>query len=90
MRWLHDDLAILAPPGPIRERAMSSYLAILEQRYADIEIHNLWFTQFRQMLYQARFSEDAREKQWILNSLVRSSNPIIALYAKLEMVLGPP
>lgn len=86
----YDDLAILAPPGPIRERAMSSYLAFLEQRYADIEIHNLWFTQFRQMLYHARFSKDAREKQWILNSLVRSSNPVIALYAKLEMVLGPP
>ncbi len=78
------DMAALAPPGPMRDRAMSAYLEVLEQRYTSIENRNLWFTQFRQMLYRARFSKDPTDKTWILNSMARSTNPIIALYAKLE------
>lgn len=80
------DLAALAPPGPMRERAMSAYLEVLEQRYAVVENRNLWFTQFRQMLYRARFSKDPEDKAWILNSMTRSANPVIALYAKLEIL----
>jgi hypothetical protein len=79
-----NDLAALAPSGRIRNRAMSAYLEFLEEHYANIENHNLWFTQFRQMLYRARFSKDPAEKAWILHSMERSSNPIIALYSKLE------
>ncbi len=78
------DLAALAPPGRIRNRAMSAYLEFLEEHYANIENHNLWFTQFRQMLYRARFSKDPEEKAWILHAMQRSSNPIISLYSKLE------
>jgi len=31
-----------------------------------------------------------KEKAWILSGLEKSSNPIIAFYAKLEVDLGPP
>jgi len=79
-----NDLAALAPPGRIRNRAMSAYLEFLEEHYANIENHNLWFTQFRQMLYRARFSKDPAEKAWILHAMERSNNPIISLYSKLE------
>lgn len=79
-----NDLAALAPSDRIRNRAMSAYLEFLEEHYANIENHNLWFTQFRQMLYRARFSKDPAEKAWILHSMERSSNPIISLYSKLE------
>lgn len=79
-----NDLAALAPPGRIRTRAMSAYLEFLEEHYANIENHNLWFTQFRQMLYRARFSKDPADRTWILHSMERSNNPIISLYSKLE------
>lgn len=78
------DLAALAPPGRMRDAAMSTYIEALEETYASVENRNLWFTQFRQMLYRARYSKDAQEKAWILNAMSRSKNPIIVLYAKLE------
>ena len=83
-------LAVLAPPGPARERAMDEYREFLEQNYSSIQNRNLWFTMFRHMLYTARFSEDPKEKAWMLDRLARSSNPIIALYAALETRIGPP
>jgi len=83
-------LAVLVPPGPARERAMDAYREFLEQSYSSIRNHNLWFTMFRHMLYTARFSDDPKDKAWILDELARSSNPVIALYAKLETRVGPP
>jgi hypothetical protein len=80
------DLAALAPPGKTRDRAMTAYLEVLEQRYASVENRNLWFTQFRQMLYRARFSKDPVDKAWILNAMARSANPVIALYSRLEVL----
>jgi hypothetical protein len=78
------DMAALAPPGRTRDTAMSTYLEVLEEHYASVENRNLWFTQFRQMLYRARFSKDPADKTWILNAMARSKNPIIALYARIE------
>jgi truncated hemoglobin YjbI len=78
------DLAALAPPGRMRDTAMSTYIEALEETYASVENRNLWFTQFRQMLYRARYSNDPQDKAWILNAMSRSKNPIIVIYAKLE------
>jgi len=83
-------LATLAPPGPTRDKAMEGYREFLEQYYSSIQNRNLWFTTFRHMLYTARFSDDPKDKTWILNELARSSNAIMALYAKLETRIGPP
>lgn len=83
-------LAVLVPPGPTRAKAMDAYKEFLEQSYSSIQNHNLWFTMFRHMLYTARFSDDPKDKAWILDELARSSNPVIALYAKLETRIGPP
>jgi hypothetical protein len=83
-------LATLAPPGLTRDKAMEEYREFLEEYYPSIQNLNLWFTMFRHMLYAARFSEDSKDKAWILDKLARSSNPIIALYAKLEKRIGPP
>jgi hypothetical protein len=83
-------LATLAPPSPTRDKAMEEYREFLEEYYPSIQNPNLWFTMFRHMLYTARFSDDAKNKAWILDELARSSNPIIALYAKLETRIGPP
>jgi hypothetical protein len=85
-----NSLAVLVPPGPAREKAMDEYRKFLEQNYPSIQNRNLWFTMFRHMLYTARFSDDPKEKAWILDELARSSNPIIGLYAKLETRIGPP
>ena len=83
-------LATLPPPGPARDRAMEEYRQFLEEYYPSIQNRNLWFTMFRHMLYTARFSDDPKYKDWILNQLAESSNPIISLYAKLEGRIGPP
>ena len=83
-------LATLAPPGTTRDKAMEEYRSFLEDYYPSIQNPNLWFTMFRHVLYTARFSADPKNKAWILNELARSSNPIIALYAKLETRIGPP
>jgi hypothetical protein len=83
-------LATLAPPGPMRDKAMEEYREFLEDFYASIQNPNLWFTMFRHMLYTARFSDKPKDKAWILEALSRSSNPIIAFYAKLETRIGPP
>ncbi len=85
-----NSLAVLVPPGTPREKAMDEYREFLEQNYPTIQNRNLWFTMFRHMLYTARFSDDPKDKAWILDELARSSNPIIALYAKLETRIGPP
>jgi hypothetical protein len=83
-------LATLAPPGPAREKAMEDYRAFLEDYYYSIDNSNLWFTMFRHMLYTARFSDDPKNKLWILSELERSSNPVIAFYAELETTIDPP
>lgn len=83
-------LATLAPPGPTRHKAMEEYREFLEDYYPSIQNPNLWFTMFRHMLYTARFSDEPKNKAWILDALARSSNPIIALYAKLETRIGAP
>jgi len=83
-------LAILPPPSPSRDKAMEEYREFLEEYYPSIQNPNLWFTMFRHMLYTARFSDDPKEKTWILDNLAKSSNPIIALYAQLETRIGPP
>jgi hypothetical protein len=83
-------LALLAPPGPTRDRNMAVYIAFLGQGYAAIPNHNFWFTLVRHILYEARFSDDPKQTTWILDQLARSSNPIIALYATLERRLGAP
>ncbi|MGA8153134.1 MAG: hypothetical protein WB952_19440 [Terriglobales bacterium] len=83
-------LAVFPPPGPIRDKAMEEYRDFLETFYPSIQNPNLWFTMFRHMLYTARFSDDAKDKAWILSELARSSNPIIAFYATLESRIGPP
>jgi hypothetical protein len=69
---------------------MSEYIEFLEDYYSSIENPNLWFTMFRHMLYTARFSEDPANKLWILQRLGRSTNPIVSLYAKVELTIGPP
>jgi hypothetical protein len=83
-------LAALAPPSPTRDRAMEEYREFLEDYYPSIQNPNLWFTMFRHMLYTARFADDPKERVWISEQLARSSNPIIAVYAKLEQRIGPP
>jgi uncharacterized protein (DUF2147 family) len=83
-------LATLAPPSPMRDKAMEEYIDFLENYSPSIQNVNLWFTMFRHMLYTARFSDDPRDKSWILSELARSSDPIISLYAKLEARTGPP
>jgi hypothetical protein len=83
-------LAALAPPSPTRDRAMEEYREFLEDYYPSIQNPNLWFTMFRHMLYTARFGDDPKDRVWILEQLARSSNPIIAVYAKLEKRIGPP
>jgi hypothetical protein len=82
-------LAVLVPPGPAREKK-DAYREFLEQSYPSIQNRNLWFTMFRHMLYTARFSDDPKDKAWLLDELARSSNPVVALYARLETRIGPP
>jgi hypothetical protein len=83
-------LARLAPPGRLRTRAMEEFRKFLENYYPSIENRNLWFTMLRHMLYTARFSSDSTDKSWILSQLAESTNPTIALYARLERRIGAP
>ena len=85
-----DLLATLPPPGARREAAMQDYREFMEEYYPSVQNPNLWFTMLRHMLYTARFSEDAEERAWILSELARSSNPIVVLYANLEIRIGSP
>jgi hypothetical protein len=81
-------LATLVPPGPPRENAMSVYLNFLETRYAAVKSRNLWFVWVRDMLGSARLAKDPAEREWILDHLARSANPVIALYANLNRLAG--
>ena len=69
---------------------MDEYREFIESYYPSIQNPNLWFTMFRHMLYTARFSDDPKNKAWILNELAKSENPIIAVYAQLEERIGAP
>jgi hypothetical protein len=77
-------LANLVPPGRARDNAMGLYRAFLEQSYFLIENHNFWFTDVRFMLDNARNAKDPKDRDWMLDELSRSANPVIALYAQLE------
>jgi hypothetical protein len=83
-------LAALAPPSVRRENAMEEYIDFLENYYPSIQNRNLWFTMFRYMLYTGRFSSDSDDRRWILQRLSSSKNSVIALYASLELRIGPP
>jgi len=83
-------LATLVPPGPTRDKAMDEYREFVESYYPSIGNPNLWFTMFRHMLYTARFSDDPKNKAWILNELAKSVNPVISVYAQLEERVGAP
>jgi hypothetical protein len=39
------------------------------------------------MLNNARSAKDFRDKDWMLDELSRSANPVIALYARLEKLI---
>ena len=81
-------LATLVPPGPPRENAMGVYLNFLETRYTAVKSRNLWFVWVRNMLGSARAAKDPAEREWILDHLARSANPVIALYANLDRLAG--
>ena len=72
-------LAVIVPPGPAREKAMDAYREFLEQSYPSIQNRNFWFTMFRHMLYTARFSDDPKDKAWLLDELARSSNLVVPI-----------
>jgi hypothetical protein len=77
----YEMLAEKAPPGKARESATVRYLNFMETHYPDIESHNLWFTQWH---------EQWRSKDpWMVEQLMRSSNPVIALYAKVQKLASP-
>jgi hypothetical protein len=81
-------LARLIPPGPARENAMGVYLNFLETRYTAVKSRNLWFVWVIDMLGSARLAKDPAEREWILDHLARSANPVIALYANLNRLAG--
>jgi hypothetical protein len=68
------ELADKVPPGEPREAAMKRFLNFMETHYADVESHNLWFTQL-----QALWTKDP----WISDRCAESKNPVIALYSKV-------
>jgi hypothetical protein len=85
-----ESLAALVPPGPAREDAMSNFLSFVEQRYAALENHNLWFVMARSALQRANFSKDPKDKAWIFDRMARSGNPVIAAYAQVAARIGMP
>ena len=82
-------LAGLVPPGKARDNAMGIYRSFLEQSYFLIENHNFWFTDVGFMLNTARAAKDPNDRNWMLDELSRSANPVIALCARLEELSLP-
>ena len=78
-----------APPGAPKENVMGRYLNFLEARYAETANRNLWFAQVQALMHTAHWSKEESDRDWILQRFARSANPIIALYAKIEEMLGP-
>lgn len=87
--YTYSPLAAEAPPGPARENVMGRFLNFLETRYAETKNRNLWFNQVDTLLRRAQRDNEPGMRAWILEHLARSSNPIIALYSKMESLLGP-
>jgi hypothetical protein len=82
-------LAELIPPGSLRETMMRRYLVFLETHYDPTGNRNLWFRQLRPVLSRIRNPrQDPAERTWLLEHLLRSNNPIIAAYARIEALLG--
>ena len=85
----YSPLASEAPAGPARENVMGRFLTFLETRYAETKNRNLWFNQVDTLLHRAQLDREPGMRDWILEHLGRSSNPVIALYTKVEALLGP-
>lgn len=81
-------LADLVPPGTPRENAMGQYLNFLDTHYTATANRNLWFSLVRQMLERAQQQKVPNDRNWILDRLERSKNPIISLYAVIDRRLG--
>ena len=76
-------LAAKAPAGAAKENVMGRFMNFLETHYAETANRNLWFTEFMHAL-MGRVRSSEEDRAWALEHCVRSRNPIIALYAKLE------
>ncbi len=76
-------MAALVPPGPARDNAMSVFLNFLETRYSVIGSRTLWFAQVKFLLNRIRYGKDANDNGWLIESLRRSANPVIAFYARM-------
>jgi len=83
-------LAALAPPGQSRDKALEEYREFLEEYYPSIENVNLWFTMFRHMLLYRPLFRRSQEQSLDIGWTGENSNPIIALYSKIETSVGPP
>lgn len=84
----YQNLAELAPTEDGRNRSMESHLRFLEQRYAGMESRNFWYAAIRMVFDRLKASRDEHEKAWLLGHLTRSANPVISLYAQLELEFG--
>ena len=79
----YGQMAALVPPGPARDNAMSVFLNFLETRYSAIGSRNYWFAQVKFLLNRIRSGKDEDDRRWLIESLQRSANPVIAFYARM-------
>jgi len=55
---------------------MARYLNFMETQYPRIASRNLWFTQLK--------NQWRSKDPWILDQFVKSSNPVMSLYARIH------
>jgi hypothetical protein len=81
---LYSVLVDLIPRGPLRLRAIRSFVDLLGHADRDRTTRTLWFA-FASRVIELTHTEDRKD---VLNALERSPNPVLALYGRLERTLG--
>ena len=74
----------IAPPSPVRSRAVRAFVEFMRHADGDRNQRALWFAFLNRFLDSAR-GPDRRE---LLGALEESHHLVLSLYARLERILG--
>ena len=82
---LYENLTELTSSASERSKIIDRFVKFLEQNRSQIENHLEWFSHAHDLLVRSAASSDGRRKEEVLRAFLNSRDPILNLYARLEL-----
>jgi hypothetical protein len=84
---VYETLAKQVPPGPRQDAALRTFISFLEHSYSLVENRNEWFAEFQFALPRISRASTPKDANRVLSEMVRSTNPVVSLYAQAEQLV---